>query len=760
MKKVLFTATVDSHILAFHIPFLKYFKEEGYEVHVATNGNEKIPYCDKKHYISFERSPFKLNNLKAIKQMKKLVEKEKFDIIHTHTPMGSVVTRLGARKARKNGTRVIYTAHGFHFYKGAPLLNWLLFYPVEKFLSRYTDTLITINKEDYERAKKKFKKCRDIQYVPGVGIDEEKFNFEMTEKEKNELRKSLGLKKDDFVMIYPAELNKNKNQLMLINAMKDLVKEHKNIHLLLPGKDSYNGYYHKLVEELNLKDNIHFLGFRKDIPRLLKISNISVASSRREGLPVNILEAMYVGLPIIATDCRGQRDLVENGKNGFLIKQDNVDEFKKCVKKIYVNAKNCDNILKHNKKKISEYLLPNITKILNTIYIKNKKLVFVHTEEKVKKDEFGNLYTDGSYNESVWNRYLSINDDITAIFRIEKEIYKKTESEKKFQRINNKIKVITTHNLKENIFSYFSLYKRLINRKIIKNEIYNSDYVIARTPCDDSYLAIKYALKYNKKILVEVVGCPFDTLWNHSAKGKILAIPAALRLRKWIKKSPNVLYVTKDFLQKRYPTKGKSIGCSDAILNVKSVDISSRIQKIKNMNSKKIVIGTLGAINVKYKGHEYVIQAIKLLENYGYEIEYQIVGGGSKERLEKISKKYNVEEKVKFVGTLSHNDVFEWLKMIDIYIQPSLTEGLPRSVIEAMSLGCPVVGTNVGGMSELIDNSFLVKKKNAKSIKNKILDLNQKKLIEQSKKNLEKSKEYEEKVLNSKRSAFYKSIFK
>jgi len=132
MKKVLFTATVDSHILAFHTPFLKYFKENGYEVHVATNGNEDIPYCDKKHVVPFERSPFKLNNIKAIRQLKKIVDAEKYEIIHTYTPMGSVVTRLAAISARKNGTRVIYSAHGFHFFKGAPMLNWLIFYPIEK----------------------------------------------------------------------------------------------------------------------------------------------------------------------------------------------------------------------------------------------------------------------------------------------------------------------------------------------------------------------------------------------------------------------------------------------------------------------------------------------------------------------------------------------------------------------------------------------------------------------------------------------------
>lgn len=321
MKKVLFTATVDSHILHFHLPFLKLFKDNGYEVHVATNGNEKIPYCDVKHVISFERSPLKLNNLIAIKQLRKVIQKENFDIIHCHTPMGSVVTRLAARKSRKkNHTRVIYTAHGFHFYKGAPKLNWLIFYPVEKWLAKYTDTLITINKEDYELACKKFsKRCKDIQYVPGVGIDEQKFNFKMSKKEKQELRQSLGLKDDDFVLIYPARLDKNKNQIFLINVMEKLVKQHDNIHLLLPGVDELNGYYQNITKEKKLDNNIHFLGYRKDIPKLLKISDVGVSSSLREGLGLNLIEASYIGLPIFATHNRGHNEIIKSGINGDFI---------------------------------------------------------------------------------------------------------------------------------------------------------------------------------------------------------------------------------------------------------------------------------------------------------------------------------------------------------------------------------------------------------------------------------------------------------
>ena len=367
MKKVLFTATVDSHIQLFHIPYLKYFKEKGYEVHVATNGDEPIEYCDKKHKVSFERSPFKINNLKAIKQLERIINEEKYDIIHTHTPMGSVVTRLAAKKARKNHkTRVIYTAHGFHFYKGSPKKNWLMFYPVEKLLSRYTDDLITINKEDYNLAKSKFK--TNVYYVPGVGIDESKFDFEMTPNEKQELRKSLGMKKDDFVMIYPAELSVRKNQVWLINTLKNSINKNNKIHILLPGKDSLNGGLNALVNELGLNKNIHILGFRKDIPELMKISNLSISTSKQEGLPVNIMEAMYTGLPIIATDCRGNSDLIDNGKSGFIIKQNDSKDLLDKINKIYNKEIDIKELSNNSKEKSKKYLLENIMEKYINIY--------------------------------------------------------------------------------------------------------------------------------------------------------------------------------------------------------------------------------------------------------------------------------------------------------------------------------------------------------------------------------------------------------
>ncbi len=367
MKKVLFTATVDSHIKNFHLPYLKYFKDNGYEVHVATNGKAKIEHCDIKHTVPFERSPFRFNNIKAINKLKTIIDKESFKIIHTHTPMGSVVTRLAALKTRKqHKTRVIYTAHGFHFYKGAPLQNWLIFYPVERILARYTDTLITINHEDYHRAKKQFK--TSVEYVPGVGIDENKFKFKMTQKEKSELRKSLGLKDTDFVLIYAAELSKRKRQQWLIDLLKSLIEQNSKIHLLLPGSDSLGGTLQKYIVKLGLSKNIHYLGFRKDIHQLLKVSDLAVSTSAQEGLPVNILEAMYAGLPVVATDCRGNRDLLMDNLNGFLLMLNDDIVFEERITELINDKGLYRKFARNNKNEAKKYLLVNTLEQLSDIY--------------------------------------------------------------------------------------------------------------------------------------------------------------------------------------------------------------------------------------------------------------------------------------------------------------------------------------------------------------------------------------------------------
>lgn len=368
MKKVLFTANLDSFFYKFLIPYLKWFKEHGYEVHVATKGNNfKIPYCDKRFDVCFARTPFTFDNIKSYNQLKQILKENDYDIIHCHTPLGGVITRLAANKYRKKGTRVIYTAHGFHFFKGASMIYWLLYYPTEKFLAKYTDTLLTMNKEDYE-ASKKFKGPKKI-FVNGVGVPEEKFSIEVTDVEKKELRQSLNINENDFVMIYTAELSKRKNQKYLIDTFECLNKKYSNLILLLPGNDSMNGYLQEYVKEIGLEEKIKFLGFRKDVPKLLRISNLAVSSSHQEGLPVNIMEAMYAGLPVVCTACRGQVDLITDEINGYLVKQNEKENFAKAIEKIYKDEKIAKKFGENNKESVKKYLLQDVMKEMESVYL-------------------------------------------------------------------------------------------------------------------------------------------------------------------------------------------------------------------------------------------------------------------------------------------------------------------------------------------------------------------------------------------------------
>lgn len=367
MKKVLFTATVDNHILSFHLPFLEFFKKNGYEVHVASNGQSKIPYVDKKFNIPFERSPFNMNNLKSFKLLKELILYNDYNIIHCHTPVGASITRISSKKARKTGTKVIYTAHGFHFYKGAPLLNWLLYYTTEKLLAHYTDCLITINEEDYKRAKKRNFKSSSIEYVHGVGVDTNLF-YPIDHSKKNKLRELHGFSYDDFLIFNAAEFNKNKNQELLIKALHKLKKQIPSARLLLAGEGPFIDHCKDLTKNLGLEDTVKFLGFRRDVSTILSMCNVVVSASRREGLPVNILEAMATGLPLVVRSNRGHNELVKDGLNGYIIKQDDPNLFAEKILILFENEKIRSEMGSENFKKVKKYSRSEVENEMEIIY--------------------------------------------------------------------------------------------------------------------------------------------------------------------------------------------------------------------------------------------------------------------------------------------------------------------------------------------------------------------------------------------------------
>lgn len=296
--------------------------ENGFEVHVAAKNNlaekdgMKLDFVDKVFEVPFERSPFNIKNISAYKTLKKVVDSDSYVAIHTNTPVGGILGRLAAKKQRKNGAKVIYTAHGFHFYNGASKKNWLIYYPIEAFMCRHTDRLLNISEEDYNLAKAKFKV--DVSRIHGVGANTDKFKAPSPEEIDN-LKKVLGYPEKSKLIICTGELNSNKNQITAIKAMEKVAEEFPEAVLLLAGNGSCEGELKKAICDLNLQDNVVLLGYRKDLERFVKISDVVISCSKREGLGMNLVEGMLCKKPVVATVNRGHKELVVENENGFLV---------------------------------------------------------------------------------------------------------------------------------------------------------------------------------------------------------------------------------------------------------------------------------------------------------------------------------------------------------------------------------------------------------------------------------------------------------
>ena len=323
--KILYVATVLSHICQFHLPYLRMLKEQGHEIHVAAHDNLamknglQLRYADRHIEIPFERSPFDRRNIKAYRRLKELIDGGNYDLIVCNTPVGGVLTRLAARKARKQGTKVIYIAHGFHFFRGAPRKNWLLYYPLEKHFARLCDMVITINEEDYQLAKSRFP--GRVGHIHGVGVDGNRYH-PASREERLAMRQREGLSEEDFVVLCTGELNENKNQKTLISAAVLLKDKIPHLKVLLGGNGPKEQELKAQVRELGLEETVRFLGYRTDLERVVPAVDVVVSCSRREGLPLNIVEAMLCEKPIVASINRGHRELVTDGASGFLLPPD------------------------------------------------------------------------------------------------------------------------------------------------------------------------------------------------------------------------------------------------------------------------------------------------------------------------------------------------------------------------------------------------------------------------------------------------------
>lgn len=365
--KILYVTTVSNTVNAFLIPHIKMLIDQGHQVDVAFNIVQEVNTeisdlgCNV-HQLEFDRSPLKKQNYLAYKKLKRIIQDKKYDIVHTHTPVASACVRLACKK-NKN-IKVMYTAHGFHFYKGAPLQNWLIYYSIEKWLSNYTDVLITINQEDFQRTKKSFK-ARSIEYMPGVGLDIDKFN-NVVAVDKAEKRRELGLPKDAFVVLSVGELNKNKNHETIIKAIAQL--KNPNIYYEICGLGPLEEHLKGLTNELGIGERVRFLGYRKDINDILKASDTFVFPSFREGLSVALMESMACGLPVVCSKIRGNSDLIHNNKGGFLIKPSDVNGFAEAINKIAESEKLRLEYGHYNKEIIKSFNIFNVLRKLEEIY--------------------------------------------------------------------------------------------------------------------------------------------------------------------------------------------------------------------------------------------------------------------------------------------------------------------------------------------------------------------------------------------------------
>ncbi|HTG69927.1 MAG TPA: glycosyltransferase family 4 protein [Candidatus Udaeobacter sp.] len=366
-NKILFCATVDYHFKAFHLPVMEWFKQQGWEVHVAAKGEMVLPFVDRKFNLSIERSPLRLNNMKAYRELKAIIKEQHYEMIHCHTPMGGVLARLAAQAARRNGTKVIYTAHGFHFCKGSSIVNWLLYYPIEKRLSGLTDCLITINDEDYNLAVTRGFKAKSIAHVHGVGVNT--YNYKPLPKiDKWRLRQELDYRTDDFLMFYAAEFNKNKNHQLLVRAFAAIKDQVPHARLLLAGQGPLLEPCRELAAQLGVASRVQFLGYRTDIDKLLPICDVAVASSLREGLPANIMEAMACALPIVATQNRGHSSLITEGENGFIIAPNDTDMFASRLKQLSESIELRQRMGNRSLQLVQKYGLIQVKQELGEIY--------------------------------------------------------------------------------------------------------------------------------------------------------------------------------------------------------------------------------------------------------------------------------------------------------------------------------------------------------------------------------------------------------
>ncbi len=368
------------------------------------------------------------------------------------------------------------------------------------------------------------------------------------------------------------------------------------------------------------------------------------------------------------------------------------------------------------------------------------------------------VYCNTTITSEMFSRYFQVVDKLIVVIRtMHLEV---TYEEANLKKVEfNGLEFVEIPNL--NSINGF-LIDRQKYKKVIKEQVEKADLIFARMPSVISDITIYYARKMKKQYMVEVGGCAWDAYWNHGLKGKLVAPYMFLNELKGVKHADFATYVTEDWLQKRYPSNCNAISASNVYLEELSEEVLN--MRYKKIRSKKkdapMIIGTTAAVNVKYKGQEYIIKAISELNRKGFNFEYELVGGGDNSYLKKIAESEGVADKVRFKGLMLQSEVFKWLDSIDVYAQPSKQEGLPRALIEALSRGCPAIGSMTAGIPELIQPNMLFEKGHIKQICSILIEITKVDLSTVASENFSRAKKFELENLDNKRRKIYKEYSK
>lgn len=710
---ILYVTTI-GNTMDFFIDHFRMLLNEGHSVELACNttisspGKQCLALRLKVHSISFSRSPLDRGNFKAYSQLKQLVMTGNYNIVHCHTPNAAAITRFVCRNLRKKGMKVFYTAHGFHFYKDAPLKNWLLFYPVEWFLSYWTDTLITINQEDYAFARKHMH-AKNVVYIPGVGIDINRFS--RSSGNSAEKKKELGIPEDKIWVLAVGELSKRKNHEILLRALVDIP----NIYCTIAGCGDLQVYLENLITELQLNDRVKLLGSRTDISRLCSSADIFALPSFQEGLSVALMEAMASGLPVVCSRIRGNIDLIDE-KGGFFFDPHDIEETKKAL----INAIDSDWDLlgSYNRNKIKHY------------------------DISIVQHEMAKIY-GGGYNHliSLINRYqlrrgMGLDRDAVMLLSVgELNINKNHQivirALARLQDDNIHYVIAGTGGQSENLMQLAKElgvweHVHLLGYRTDMDELYRAaDVYVLPSFHEELNVSVMEAMAAGLPCIVSNIRGNTDLI---DSKGGILFdqynIDDVQNVLKEIIYKSNIdklmlgRYNKRKILHFDYKNTTKEYTALYLVKLFKKYNIRKSI----GLSMDKFILMSVGELN-KNKNHEIILRAIAEIGDFN--IHYVIAGTGNmKQYLTALAKKIGIANQLHLLGF--RDDIPDLYNASDICCFPSIREGLGMAALEGMACGLPLIAADNRGVRSFCihgENGFICESDNIRQFKDAIVYL-------------------------------------